>query len=419
MSFEPVRKLVVYRTFSTGEKLLAGVLAQNRQGSFFQYGVEYLDRFGQAGNLSPYKLKADASLQLAPRHPHLGLHGVFADSLPDGWGLLLQDRLFRQQNLPLMQVTAMDRLAFVGGAGTGALSYEPSIQHVEGSGLQHLLELGLQAQAIFDGQTDEVLHALVAAGSSGGARPKAQLFFAPNNFEQCSMHAQEGYEAWLVKFTSSRFLLGHEEGVCEATYLKLAQQLSLNPPQWRLLQAGDRRWLALKRFDVSQQGRQHVISACALLDADFRQPSLDYHDLIRVAGQLCRSPQAARLQFRRAMFNLYASNQDDHSKNWAFVLSDDGHWQPSPFYDVTYSPHPYNEHATAFGGFGKKPPLKTMQKLAASAGYANWQAAQHDIAEIADGVMGFAKAAREMNVDRSTAAAIQATLEQRHQENRL
>ena len=283
--------------------------------------------------------------------------------------------------------------------------------------MQALLELGLQAQAVFEGQTKELLHALVVAGSSGGARPKAQLFFAADDFGHCSTHEQENYDAWLVKFTSERFLLGHEEGVCEAVYLQLTQNLALQPPQWCLLQAGDRRWLALKRFDVSGQGRQHVISACALLDADFRQPSLDYHDLIKVSGQLCRSPQAARLQFRRAVFNLFTSNQDDHSKNWAFLLSDDGRWQPAPFYDVTYSPHPYNEHATAFAGYGKKPSLSAMQKLSASAGYANWQAAYQDMAEIVDGVMDFARIAQQMDVSSSTIATIQKTLEQRYQEN--
>lgn len=62
------------------------MLAQNNQGVFFQYASEYQERFGHSGNLSPYKLKMDAGLQLAPSSPHFGLHGVFADSLPDGWG---------------------------------------------------------------------------------------------------------------------------------------------------------------------------------------------------------------------------------------------------------------------------------------------------------------------------------------------
>lgn len=417
MTFKPVRKLEVFRTLNTGEKTLIGVLAQNKQGVFFQYASEYLERFGQASNLSPYKLKMDASLQLAPKLPHFGLHGVFADSLPDGWGRLLQDRVFRQQGLPLAQITAMDRLAFVGNRGIGALSYEPEQSFKEQVELLLLAELGLQAQAFFDGQTDEVLQALVAAGSSGGARPKAQLFFTADNFEQCRTQALHNDEAWLVKFTSEHFLLGHDEGVCEAIYLQLAHKLGLQPPQWRLLDVGARRWLALKRFDVCDQGRRHLVSACALLDADFRQPSLDYEDLIKMTGQLCRSPQAAKLQFRRAVFNLLASNQDDHSKNWAFLMSDDGQWLPAPFYDATFSPHIYNEHATAFGGFGKQPPLQTMQKLAASAGYENWQAAHLDIVEIADGIMCFAELAQQMNVARPTIDMIQATLTQRYKEN--
>lgn len=311
----------------------------------------------------------------------------------------------------------MDRLAFVGDRGVGALSYQPDTLPKDQAELLSLAELGLQAQVVFDGQTVEVLQALVAAGSSGGARPKAQLFFAADDFQQCRTRAQNGDEAWLVKFTSEHFLLGHEEGVCEAVYLQMAQQLALQPPHWRLLDVGTRRWLALKRFDVCGAGRQHLASACALLDADFRQPSLDYHDLIKMTGQLCRSPQAAKLQFRRAVFNLLASNQDDHSKNWAFLLSDDGQWQPAPFYDVTFSPHPYNEHATAFGGFGKQPPLQTMQKLAASAGYENWQAARHDVAEIAEGIMGFTALAQQMGASQAVIMMIQTTLDQRVKEN--
>ena len=122
MSFKPIQKLMVHRTLSTGEPVLVGMLAQNRQGVFFQYDSGYLTQFG---NLSPFTLKLNSSLQLAPKQPHHGLHGVFADSLPDGWGLLLQDRIYRQNEILPSQVTAMDRLAFVGAQGMGALSFSP------------------------------------------------------------------------------------------------------------------------------------------------------------------------------------------------------------------------------------------------------------------------------------------------------
>lgn len=420
MSFKPVQKLDVCRTLSDGTSVAVGVLAQNRQGVFFQYDSEYLQQFG---NLSPFTLNESVDLQRAPRSPHDGLHGVFADSLPDGWGLLLQDRVFRQHDILPAQITAMDRLAFVGSRGMGALTFAPVANwQQQENGTVDLSILGLEAQALFDGQTDDVLAVLVAVGSSGGARPKAQLYFHPDNPQQCRTYGGEGDDPWLVKFTSKSLALGHEEGLCEAVYLQLAEQADLQPPEFRLLdapqQSGARAWLAVKRFDCTEQGKLHMHSACGLLDADFRMPSLDYEDLIKASRQLCRSPAAGQLQFRRAIFNLLASNQDDHSKNWAFLQDDQGHWSLAPFYDVTFSPHPFAEHATSFAGFGKQPSLKSIQKLAASAGYSNWKQAQLAIQEIAEVLSGFAQQARQQGVSSGTTKLISETLEQRLAENK-
>jgi len=436
MNFKPVRQLAVSRTLTDGQSVPVGTLAQNHQGAFFQYNAEYLSTHR---NLSPFTLNASSELQPAPRQPHQGLHGLFADSLPDGWGLLLQDRVFRQHGILPNQVTPMDRLAFVGQRGIGALSFAPeSDLRSEEDTHVDMARLGLEAQTLFDqqisdqptegGQLNEMLTALIMAGSSGGARPKAQLYFNANLPDQCRTRPMDGDEAWLVKFTSRNLPLGHEEGLCEAVYLSLAEQAGLQPPKWKLLEApsrsGAEAWLSLRRFDWVHQsntapaGRMHMHSACGLLDADFRMPSLDYMDLIKASRQLCRSPAVGQLQFRRAVFNLLAANQDDHSKNWAFLQNDAGLWQPAPFYDVTFSPHPFNEHATTFGGYGKKPPLKIMQKMAATAGFGQWRQAQQCIQEIQDVLNGFMHAAHSTGVSETTAKAIQKTLDQRYLENK-
>jgi serine/threonine-protein kinase HipA len=431
MSFKSIQKLNVERTLTTGETVSVGVLAQNRQGVFFQYDESYLSRFG---NLSPFTLQGDVRLQQAPKEPHQGIHGVFGDSLPDGWGLLLQDRVFRQQGIIPAQVTAMDRLAFVGQQGMGALSFTPVSELSLDQRSDIALEtLGLEAQTLFDqslsddldGSTQQVLATLVAVGSSGGARPKAQIYMPSGDATQCRTYAQSGDEAWLVKFTSKNLALGHEEGLCEAVYLEMAELAKCQPPIWQLIEApassGAKAWLALKRFDYlpaqDKAGRLHMHSACGLLDADFRSPSLDYSDLIKASRQLCKSPAAGQLQFRRAMFNLLSSNQDDHSKNWAFLQADDGQWDPAPFYDVTYSPHPFNEHATAFGGYGKAPPLKVMQKLATSAGYGSWHDAKQVIEEVAEAISQFTYLATQLEISKTTVSAIAKTLDQRKQEN--
>ena len=431
MVFKPIQKLSVTRTLSTGVSLLVGVLAQNQQGVFFQYEADYLKEFG---NLSPFTLQNSTNLQAAPAEPHNGLHGVFADSLPDGWGTLLQNRVFRQQGILPSQVTAMDRLAFVGARGMGALSYAPvsDFKTVTESAID-LATLGLQAQATFDqavmgeGDLDKVFSALVATGSSGGARPKAQIYCSPDTSYPYRTQPKAGDEAWLIKFTSQNLALGHEEGLCEAAYLYLAKQAGLQPPEWQLLEApvksGAKAWLAVKRFDwlentlSDKAGRLHLHSAGGLLDADYLTPSLDYADLIKASRQLCKSTAVGQLQFKRAMFNLFSCNQDDHSKNWAFLQSDRGDWQPAPFYDVTFSPHPFNEHATAFAGYGKKPPVPAIQKLANVAGFASWQEAQLAIQEVVDVLAGFTVIAQELGVRKSTVKAIEKALANQRKEN--
>ncbi|MEI8704114.1 HipA N-terminal domain-containing protein [Pseudoalteromonas sp. B62] len=103
---KPIEKLEVKRTLSDSTELMVGVLAQNRQGVYFQFDQSYLDTYG---NLSPFSLAFNRDVQLAPKSPHNGLHGVFSDCLPDEWGLLLQDRVFRQNNIMPNFVTQMDR----------------------------------------------------------------------------------------------------------------------------------------------------------------------------------------------------------------------------------------------------------------------------------------------------------------------
>ena len=235
MSFRPVRKLTIKRTLSTGDLVNVGVLAQSKQGVFFQYDESYTPHFG---NLSPFMLEPTSALQPAAAGPHNGLHGVFADSLPDGWGMLLQDRVFRQHGIHSSLVTLMDRLAFVGSRGSGALSYAPESDFVPSdTGELDTATLGMEAQAVFDGQPGDILDGLIAASGSGGARPKAQVYFAPEETRRCRTIAQAGDEAWIVKFTSRNLPLGHAEGLCEATYLQLAEAAALQPPEWRLIEA--------------------------------------------------------------------------------------------------------------------------------------------------------------------------------------
>ena len=416
--FEPTRRLDVFRRLESGERVLAGQLAQNRQGVFFQYAADYLQNHP---SLSPFRLPFDASLRQAPPDMHGGLFGVFADSLPDGWGMRLMDRAFRQHGVAPSQVAGMDRLAYVGDRGMGALEYAPASSCAPASSGEAALDvLGREAQDLFEDVNDNfdsVPRTLAGAASSGGARPKAQIWLAADGSERVHLRPGPGLTPWLVKFTSTLLPLGHEESLCEAAYLTLAARAGIDVPRWRLLQAPESSpaiaWLAQERFDcMGERGRYHMHSVCGLLDADYRAPSLDYEDLVKASIVLCRSPAVGQRQFARAAFNLFALNQDDHTRNWAFLQNDAGQWQPTPFYDVTFSPSPSGEHTTAFLGHGNDPPLASMQRLANQACFASWPRAREVVERVVDELGNWPTVAAELGVRKNTRTLIVRQLEE-------
>lgn len=413
-AFEPVRQLAVHRVFATGERRRVGALAQNRQGVYFQCDEDYRRSWP---SVSPFRLNFDGSLQRASPEPHDGLHGVFADSLPDGWGRMLMDRVCRRHGVLPSELTPMDRLSFVGNRGVGALQYSPQSSFAPESPTEvDLLELGERAREFFEDESADVGPALAATGSSGGARPKTLIYLPATGASGASTEPGDGLEPWLVKFTSASLPLGHEESLCEAAYLTLATDAGIDTPAWRLIPASARSSaiasLALRRFDCTADGgRLHMLSLCGLLDADFRAPSMDYEELIKASQVLCESPAVGQSQFVRAVFNLFALNQDDHTRNWAFLQDDEGRWRPSPSYDVTFSPSPYGEHATAFVGHGTTPPLKDMQRLAAQANYASWARAREAIEEVVDVLQRWTTVATGLGVREDTNRLIGQRLE--------
>ena len=418
------QKLDVHRCFSNGQQHFVGQLAQNRQGIYFQYDDDYLKQFS---SLSPFTLAFNNTLHKAPGVPHQGLHGVFADSLPDGWGLLLMDRVFRQHGLLPQQITPLERLAYVGQRGMGSLSYSPVSDYTtkDDKALQAVSVLGQEARRIYEGQTDEVLAAIANAGGSGGARPKAMIYLDPDDVKRVSTSAESGLTPWLIKFTSHNLPLGHEEGLCEAAWLTMAKEAGITVPTWTLIhETGNpeaKGWLALKRFDCPNEqpaGRYHMHTLCGLMDADFRQPSMDYEDLIKATQVVCQSPAAAQEQFTRALFNLFSLNQDDHTKNWSFLMDDDGQWTVAPFYDVTFSPSPYNQHMTAFGGYGNQPPVKVIQKLAELANFGSWSQAKQCIEQVADAVASWPNLAKQLSIKTTTQCLISQQLNGCWQQNK-
>ena len=314
----------------------------------FEYGAEWLrDGF----SISPFKLPLEKRVFIASRDPFNGNFGVFNDSLPDGWGRLLIDRMLLKKRIDPSSVSILDRLAIVGSSGMGALEYKPEEQLVGVIKIDDLDTLAREAEAIlneeYEGRKLEELVKL--GGSSGGARPKVLLSI-------------DG-EDWIIKFRASP---DHKNiGKHEFDYMAAAKASGLIVPETRLFEG---KYFGAKRFDrKADGGKVFMISASGLLDTSHRFPTLDYNSLMAVTLELTRDFREIEKMFRLMCFNVFSHNRDDHSKNFSF-LYDGGRWQISPAYDLIYADGIGGEHATTIDGEGRNPTEEHIMAVARKTG---------------------------------------------------
>ncbi|NDV24831.1 type II toxin-antitoxin system HipA family toxin [Desulfovibrio sp. JC022] len=364
------KRLDVYCNFGA-ERHHVGVLAQRESDIYF----EYTDDFIETGlEISPIKLPTKTKF-VKCSSPFESLPGVFYDSLPDGWGRLLMERLLRSKGIHPSRITPLDRLAYVGLNGLGALEYEPAVSQPDSRELS-LDEIAGYARNVLDeelaGTPNEVLEALLHLnGSSAGARPKVLVSRCSDGSMKCFPMTSGGArscpdetsEPWMVKFPNTQD--GKSSGALEFVYSIMARNAGIEMPETDLLPAKDGPgYFGIKRFDVSGTERFHMHTACGLLEADYRVPALDYQDLIKLTYILTRSQQEVEKAYRLAVFNVLAHNRDDHGKNFTFLMDKTGEWTFSPAYDLTYSHGPSGEQSTMVMGEGRNPKEEHLIELA-------------------------------------------------------
>ena len=369
-----MKKLQVRFTRTPEESWPVGTLAEDRGHTYFEYAPEFLAR---GLNLSPFKLPFGPELFEHRDRAFGPLPGLFDDSLPDGWGLLLMDRFFRQQNVRLDDITPLDRLAFVGLRTMGALTYHPPMERAErDEHIFSLAELARQSAEIFAGHAVAVLPQLLrAGGSAGGARPKVLVGVRGTDLISGTDNLPDGYEPWIIKFQAGQDL--PDAGAVEYAYALMAEAAGIAMPPTRLFATDQgERFFGARRFDRQGNRRWHVHTFGNLIQSNFRIPSADYADLLKATILLTRNQQDVLEVFRRMVFNIMAHNRDDHVKNFAFLLDDtNGGWKLAPAYDLICSSGPGGWHTMTIAGEGRNPGPVHMLRLAEQAGIAPRQAA--------------------------------------------
>jgi len=353
MKIAPGTPLNVSLQWDSNDIQPVGRLAYRNKVAYLEYDPAFL----KTGlELSPVHHRSGTGLQ-RPFDAGVfeGLHGIFNDSLPDGWGRLLIDRRARQLGIEPSTLSPLDRLACVGSSGMGALCYAPSIKVWEaGKDDLDLDQLATDAKMVLEGNTSEVLLALgQAGGSPGGARPKALIALNKNDHAVHGIdEAPEGFEHYLVKFP------GHDDpddiAAIEMAYAEMAKEAGVLMPETKLLEGGKGKlYFAAHRFDRQGTRRVHVQSASGLLYTDIRIPALDYTDLIMLTRNITRDQRECKAMFTLAVFNVLAHNRDDHARQFSFVMERNGTWRMAPAYDLTWSSGPGGEHSSSVLGHGK------------------------------------------------------------------
>jgi len=298
----------------------------------FGYDKEWL---ASGFSISPLDLPLKSDLFVAPERPFWGNFGIFEDSLPDGYGRYLLNRMLRQQGVDESQLTPLQRLSIVGNAGMGALCYEPETRlefAKETLSFDRLQALALEVLSEHNEKDSALLY--YNSGNSGGCRPK------------CLYHDEEG--DWLVKFRHTYD--PKDLGQKEYQYNEIARKCGIEVPDFKLFEG---KYFASKRFDLLDGERLHVATAGALLNESIDFPKLDYKTLLHLTGFLTQNPKQVEAMFRLMAFNVFTDNKDDHAKNFSFIYHE-GHWRLAPAYDLTPVPEGYHgEHATSVNGNGR------------------------------------------------------------------
>lgn len=383
MKLPDATPVTVALRWSDTESTPVGRLAWRDRRAWFEYDAAWLRT---AAELSPLRLRTGPGVHAGDMTLG-GLHGVFADSLPDAWGRLLVDRSARSAGISPASLTALDRLCIVGERAIGALIYQPATAWPEGGVVSTLDQLAEQIDAVLEGTARDVLTELLAIGGSpGGAQPKVLVGWRErdDHLVHGALDVPPDHRALIVKFGAPQD--ADDIGPIELAYTEMARAAGLRTSPCRLLPSNQGPgFFAVDRFDRPPgvgHPRLHAHTLAGLLHADHRLPSLDYDALLRATLHVTRDHREVEAAFRYMVFNVLACNRDDHGKQFSFLMDASGKWRLAPAYDLTFSEGPGGEHSTSIAGQGRNPRLEHILALGKTASIAQPHAVFDEIQSV-------------------------------------
>jgi serine/threonine-protein kinase HipA len=347
-------------------EMLVGAVSWDPEKEFatFEFDRKFLEK---GLDLSPLKMPiaearsgtAKFEFPTLPQNSFRGLPGMLADALPDKFGNSIIDAWLARQGRTPESFNPVERLCYAGKRAMGALEFAPIInESIEQSVPVEVSELVKLSQIVTDERSrlktnfdhdaaDALLNIIRVGTSAGGTRPKAVIAFNDETKEVRSgqVDAPDGFNYWVLKFDGVKDnSLGDPAGYgrIEYAYYKMAIASGIGMTECRLFEENGRAHFMTKRFDrTGSRGKLHLQSLCAIAHFDFNEPGVySYEQAFQIMRELRLPYRDAERQFRRMVFNVVARNQDDHTKNIAFLMDQSGQWRLSPAFDVIYAYNP-------------------------------------------------------------------------------
>ena len=334
-----------------------GYLYQQANGIVgFQYDKNFLNSTIEVSPITMPLSERTYSFPVLPEQTYKGLPGMIADSLPDKFGQIVIQKYLDSQGRTADSLSVIEKLCYTGKRGMGALEYEPS-QRLKGvddtidiDALTKLASEILSEKENFHIKNDDNMITQLMEGSSsvGGARAKTLIAFNPNTNEIRSgqIDAGKGYDYWILKFSDIKNNKDKDSTPDDMEYTKIeyayylmAVNAGIKMNECRLYTKNNSSHFMTNRFDRGNSGEKiHMQSLCAIAHMDFNSPrTYSYEQAFGVMKKLKLSYNDKLQLFIRMVFNEYAKNFDDHTKNISFLMDKKGVWSLSPAYDVTFS----------------------------------------------------------------------------------
>lgn len=336
---------------------------QDQQLGFFEYDPVFIKK---GWDLSPIKMPISRGSAIYS-FPQLrkgradtedtfkGLPGLLADALPDRYGNRLINVWLAQQGRADNSMNPVEMLCFIGTRGMGALEFEPAqiktskaAFSIELNSLVDIARKMLMQREDFltnlDKEEEKAIREILKIGTSaGGARPKAVIAYHPEtqDIRSGQGHVPKGFEHWLIKLdgvSGEQFGESSGWGRVEYAYYLMAKDCGINMSACQLLEENGRAHFMTRRFDRAGKIKHHIQSLCGLQHFDFNDMSgYSYEQVFQTMRQLRLTYPEAEEMFRRMVFNVIATNYDDHTKNFSFMLKQNKSWTLAPAYDLCFA----------------------------------------------------------------------------------